>query len=87
MDFGNLFTDWESELCDNNAERDRSYTQLAARLYWAILAPPKYHAHFLTPPVQRLQLYRSAVKPTRDQNAAGCRESGVNTDSRISDYH
>ena len=28
----------------------------------SILAPPKYHAHFLTSPVQRLQLYRSAVK-------------------------
>ena len=42
MDFGNLFTDWESELCDNSTERDT--------ILWRhnlILAPLKYHIHLV----------------------------------------
>ena len=71
----------------SNTERDRETKYCCpTERNDSSLASPNYHAHFLTLPVQRLQLYRSTVKPTKDQNAAGFRESGVNTDSRVSDW-
>ena len=46
----------------------------------SILAPLKYHAHFLTQLyIERLQLYRSAVKPTKTTKMQQCAGKVVST--------